>query len=104
MKTNIFKATLSIVISIILTSNALAQEEITSQQWQSDLDYLQEQVHSEYPFLFKKITQKAWDTQVENLRAEIPTLSEHEIEVGLTRMVSAFAYGHTQIPFSTLAK
>ena len=57
MKTITLKAILSIAISIILTSNVIAQEKITSQQWQADLDYLQEHVHSEYPFLFKKITQ-----------------------------------------------
>ncbi|MEM9361342.1 MAG: hypothetical protein AAGA43_01855 [Bacteroidota bacterium] len=104
MKTKLFKVVLSITIAITLTNSILSQEKITSEQWQDDLDYLQEQIHSEYPFLFKKITQKEWDKQVENLRAEIPTLSEHEIKVGLGRMVSAFGYGHTQVPFSTLAK
>ena len=47
MKTITLKAILSIAISIILTSNVIAQEKITSQQWQADLDYLQEHVHSE---------------------------------------------------------
>ncbi|NAS13684.1 tetratricopeptide repeat protein [Poritiphilus flavus] len=104
MKTNIFKSILLVVLSITLTNNAIAQEKLTAEQWQADLDYLQEQVHSEYPFLFKKITQEAWDKQVADLRAEIPSLAEHEIKVGLSRMVSAFEYGHTQVPFSTLAK
>lgn len=104
MKTTIFKSILFIVVSITLTNNTIAQEKLSAEQWQADLDYLQNQVHTEYPFLFKKITQEAWDKQVADLRAEIPTLTEHEIKVGLTRMVSAFGYGHTQIPFSTLAK
>ena len=104
METFNFKSLLFTVICIALTNSVLAQEKPTTEQWQADLDYLQEQVHLEYPFLFKKITQEAWDKQVADLRAEIPTLAEHEIKVGLTRMVSAFEYGHTQIPFSTLAK
>ncbi len=104
MKTFKLKSILVALFCIALSNSFLAQEKPTTEQWQADLDYLQEQVHSEYPFLFKKITQEAWDKQVADLRAEIPTLTEHEIKVGLTRMVSAFEYGHTQIPFSTLAK
>ena len=104
MKTNLFKSILIVIVSISFTSSLLAQNQLTAGQWQSDLDYLQQRVHSDFPFLFKKITQEAWDDQVAELRTQIPTLSHHEIKVGLTRMVSAFEYGHTQIPFSTLAK
>ncbi len=104
MKTTTLKQILVIIVSIVLVNNTFAQKEITTEQWQSDLDYLQEEVHTRYPFLFKKIKQKDWDKQVAELRAAIPNLTEHEIKVGMTRMVSAFGYGHTQIPFSTLAK
>ncbi|MEO1545471.1 MAG: hypothetical protein AAFU74_01875 [Bacteroidota bacterium] len=104
MKTIIFKSVLVLLVSLAAVNYGIAQEKLTSEKWQADLDYLQETVHQEYPFLFKKITQEAWDKEVTNLRAAIPSLTEHEIKVGFTRMVSAFGYGHTQIPFSTLAK
>jgi len=55
-------------------------------------------------FLFKKIDPSTWDLEVKKLHDQIPTLQSHEIKVGLTRMVSLFEYGHTQIPFGTLAK
>jgi len=103
MKTN-FKSLLVLILSFTSATLAVAQENLTAQQWQADLDHLQETVHSEFPFLFKKISQEAWDKQVAEFRAAIPNLAKHEIKVGMTRMVSAFAYGHTQIPFSTLAK
>ena len=104
MKTIIFKSVLVLLVFLTAINYGVAQEKLTSEKWQADLDYLQETVHQEYPFLFKKITQEAWDKKVTNFRASIPSLTEHEIKVGLTRMVSAFGYGHTQIPFSTLAK
>jgi len=104
MKTNSFKSVLYVILSIVFTNSALAQEKLTTLQWQEDLSHLQERVHGEFPFLFKKITQDAWDKQVADFSAELPDLEEHEIKVGFSRMVSAFAYGHTQIPFSTLAK
>lgn len=84
--------------------SALGQKELTIQQWQDDLRFLQQTVHTSYPFLFKKVKKEAWDTEVEKLYTQIPNLETHEIEVGLIRMVSLFEYGHTQIPFSTIAK
>ncbi len=78
------------------------QQETTAKQYQDDLRFLQETVHKTYPFLFKKVKKEAWDAEVEKLYAQIPNLEPHEIKVGLTRMVSFFEYGHTQIPFYTL--
>jgi len=95
-----------ICISILFFSNtaiADAQEALTAEEWQSDLKFLQKTIHHQYSFLFKKVTAASFDAEVEKLHAAIPTLATHEIKVGLTRMVSFFEYGHTQIPFSTIA-
>lgn len=85
-------------------SASWAQESLTPAEWQEDLRYLQQTVHKSYPFLFKKVTAQTFDQEVEKFHAAIPNLQEHEIKVGLTRMVSLFEYGHTQIPYSTLAR
>lgn len=96
---------LGIVFVFLISSTQLcAQNSLTTAQWQEDLQFLQDQVHTEYPFLFKKIKQSVWDAEVEKFRAAIPSLEDHEIKVGMTRMVSLFEYGHSQIPFRTLAK
>lgn len=103
--TAIHKTVLSLVaIFFLLTSEGTAQDQLTVSQWQEDLRFLQETVHTDYPFLFKKVKKDLWDTEVEKLYAEIPNLEDHEIKVGLTRMVSLFEYGHTQIPFSTVSE
>lgn len=106
MKTkSIFKLLLGIGILInVFNSKSFAQETITSKQWQEDLKFLQQKVHNDHPFLFKKIKQTEWDSEVEKFYQQIPNLQEHEIKVGLSRIVSLFQYGHTQIPFSTVAK
>lgn len=103
MKTMI-KQLILLVAFVGCTTSTFGQQELTAQQWQDDLRFLQETVHTSYPFLFKKVKKEAWDAEVEKLYAQIPNLETHEIEVGLTRMVSFFEYGHTQIPFSTIAK
>ncbi len=96
-----------VILTILITSStfgAFSQQTLTAQHWQEDLRYLHKTVHARYPFLFKKISKEAWDAKVEQLYNQIPDLADHEIRVGLTRMVSLFKYGHTQIPFGTVAE
>ena len=76
---------------------AIAQTTLTAKQWQDDLKFLQETVHKDYSFLFKKTTKEAFDAEVEILYNNIPNLQEHEIVVGLARLVSSFKYGHTAL-------
>lgn len=104
MKSIIIKCIILPILFLSSIGNLHSQEALTSEQWIADLDYLQKQVHDNYLFLFKKIDQMTWDAEVAKLRAQIPSLASHEIKVGLSRMVSLFEYGHTQIPFSTVAE
>jgi tetratricopeptide (TPR) repeat protein len=76
-----------------------AQNQFTASQWQEDLKFLQEQVHQDYSFLFKKITAEEFDASVDELHKAIPTMADHEVFAGLTRIVSSFKYGHTRMGF-----
>ncbi|NIX65403.1 tetratricopeptide repeat protein [Gaetbulibacter sp. S0825] len=76
------------------------QTNLTAAQWQEDLKFLQETVHQDYSFLFKKTTADIFNSEVAKLHNDIPNLQEHEIIVGLARVVSLFKYGHTDISFS----
>ena len=79
--------------------NAAAQTTITNKQWQEDLKFLQETVHQDYSFLFKKTTASDFDKAVEKLHNDIPNLQEHEIVIGLAKVVASFKYGHTVLGF-----
>ena len=76
-----------------------AQKTLTTQQWQDDLKFLQTTIHSDYSFLFKKIAVTDFDIAVNALYKDIPNLQDHEIVVGLARIVSSFKYGHTALGF-----
>ncbi len=91
------KNILSFLLFSFLLAHLSAQTTIAPADWQSDLRFLQNTVHKDYPFLFKKITAAAWDAEVEKLYAAIPTLQPHEILAGFGRIVSSFQYGHTDI-------
>lgn len=70
---------------------------LTAADWQSDLKFLQQTVHKDYPFLFKNITAADFDAAVDELNKKIPSLQPHEILAGIGRIVSSFKYGHTDI-------
>lgn len=81
----------------IFISSAAAQTKLSPADWQADLRFLQQTVHKDYPFLFKKTTAAAFDAEVDKLYEAIPRLQEHEIVAGLGRVVASFQYGHTDI-------
>ncbi|WGK64500.1 tetratricopeptide repeat protein [Croceiramulus getboli] len=102
--------TLILFLFIATASLNMGAQEITTQQWQEDLNYLDELVKKSYSFLFKKVEESTWDSEVVRFRARLsgrqeslPQLEEHEIKVGFSRLISLFEYGHTQVPFSAVA-
>ncbi|MBT8287888.1 MAG: tetratricopeptide repeat protein [Flavobacteriaceae bacterium] len=82
-----------------MTLNVSAQEVLSAKEWQEDLKFLQQTVHKDYSFLFKKTTKADFDTAVEKLYKEIPKLEQHEIIIGMAKLVSSFKYGHTVLGF-----
>lgn len=90
-------SSLALLAVLLLTGPLFAQTNLPAESWQKDLRFLQETVHNDYPFLFKKTTQEAFDREVEQLYTAIPDMESHEIVVGLARLVSSFEYGHTSL-------
>lgn len=74
----------------VKTSNKL-----TVSDWQADLRFLQQTVHKDYSFLFKKITAADFDAAVEKFYQQMPKLADHERVAGFGRLVALFGYGHT---------
>ena len=89
--------TLLTLLACLLFLQLPAQNAFTSSDWQADLKYLQQTIHKDYPFLFKKTTAVEFDTAVEALQKEIPNLEAHEISVGFARLIAMFKYGHTSM-------
>ncbi len=78
---------------------APAQTKISSTDWQNDLKFLQETVHKDYAFLFKKVTAEAFDAAIDQFHNEIPKLQDHEVLVGFAKIIALFKYGHTRVGF-----
>lgn len=78
-------------------ASSVVRAKLTADDWQSDLRFLQQKVHKDYSFLFKNITAKDFDAEVDKLYNEIPKMMEHEVLAGFARIIASFKYGHTDI-------
>lgn len=83
-----------LIFSTFFFIQCYAQEPLSAIQWQEDLRFLQRTVHQDYPFLFVKTTEEIFDAEVETLHANIPNLQEHEIVLGISKIIALFKYGH----------
>ncbi|MEP7165365.1 MAG: hypothetical protein ABI741_11765 [Ferruginibacter sp.] len=86
-----------IIFSITLCLFLLSGRAQTASEWQIDLRYLQQTVHSKYSNLFYNITAADWDKAVDVLHAQIPKLEKEQVLAGFVRLVALFHIGHTQM-------
>ena len=91
------KITFTFLIILFSIQNIFAQIKLTAEEWRADLRHLQQTVHEQYDFLFKKVTAEQFDKEVELLYEAIPQLEDHELIVGLAKLVALFKYGHTSL-------
>ena len=85
------------VLLVIFTSLLLRVQAQTPAEWQQDLRFLQQTVHTKYANLFYNITAADWDKAVDKLYNEIPTLNPQATLVGMMKLVALFHVGHTQV-------
>ena len=87
--------TLAIILFVSFLS--LGQTDLTAEQWQEDVRYIQHKILNEYQPLFKKITVEDWNKEVNDLYRRIPTMDDHEVKVGIAKIIAKFGYGHTAL-------
>lgn len=84
---------------LLLTGGLLqAQPKVLSAaQWQQDVEALARQLPQLHRAPFHKISQHEFDSSVAVLHTQVPQLNDHEIMVGLTRLVAMIGDGHTRL-------
>ena len=58
-------------------SSKIDTKKLSAADWQSDLRVLQQTVHKDYAFLFKKVTVEVFDAAIEKLNTAIPSMQDH---------------------------
>jgi tetratricopeptide (TPR) repeat protein len=86
-----------IIFSIMLCLFLLPANCQNASEWQSDLRYLQQTVHSKYSNLFYNISAPDWDKSVDEFYNQIPKLEKEQVLAGFVKLVALFHIGHTQM-------
>lgn len=89
-----------IVVSYLMIFIGCSQtsvQDMDSKKWQEDLNYLAKELPKRHKNLYHQVTAEQFQLAVENLKQNIPTLSNHEITVAFARIVAMIGDGHTKL-------
>lgn len=70
---------------------------LTTEQWRADLRFLAEELPKRHRNAFFKTPRADFERAVAELDAKIPSLQDHEVLVGLVRLVAMLGDGHSRI-------
>lgn len=76
---------------------ALRPSGLTDQQWREDVDFLAKTVAEKHRHPFDNLSPADFDKAVASLRDRIPALADHEIVVGLAKLVAMLRDGHSRL-------
>src|SRR5262245_19736399 len=76
-------------------STALSHKD--AKQWREDLRFLAEELPKRHKNLFHTMTREQFERAVKRLDERIPSLSEQQIFVEMTRIVAQVEDGHTRV-------
>lgn len=65
-------------------------------KWQSDVDYLARELPRLHKNAFFKCSRESFDAAATKLREDVPRLADHQIVVGMLRLIALIGDGHTQ--------
>lgn len=77
------------------SSHTNEERVLTDAQWIEDIDYLEERLRYFHSDLFKFISEDEWNKNIENLKSEVPQLSDISIKLRITQMLASIGDAHT---------
>jgi hypothetical protein len=93
----IVKLLVCLCCGLILVASASAQKSLTREQWRQDLQYLAKELPRRHKNAFHTVTKDQFERAVAEFDATLPSLQEHEILVGLRRIVALIGDAHTAL-------
>jgi hypothetical protein len=104
MRTIITKGVLACLFCWLSVAEILAQSPnvahataLTREQWRQDLQYLAKELPRRHKNAFHTVSKDQFERAVAAFDAAIPSLAEHEILIGLRRIVAMIGDAHTEL-------
>jgi tetratricopeptide (TPR) repeat protein len=82
---------------VIYTNYSIAQNVLSPDQWKQDLQFLARELPTKHPNLFSKMSKEQFKNAVDKLEQSIPALSDKNIIIELSKIVSMVGDGHTRL-------
>lgn len=94
----------SMILITLLVINSFKYDEKTREisidSWKEDISYLDETLKETHPDLFRNISEKEWNKDISSLKKDINKLSDTEILLRLSDIISNIEEGHTLLPMN----
>lgn len=74
-----------------------AQHVLTPHEWQEDLDFLVKTVETKHRCPFDRVSREDFEKAAADLRGRLPSMRDHEVMVGLARLVAMIRDGHSRL-------
>lgn len=91
------------IFSTILTlgcGNTISGEKILSnKKWEEDINNMDENLRKKHPDLFRCISEKTWNENIQKLNSDLKNLSDIEISMRISQIISSIGDAHTSIDF-----
>ncbi len=78
-------------------SSAIRPSGLTDDEWREDVDFLAKTVAEKHRHPFDTLSRADFDQAVAALRERVPTLADHEIVVGMIKLVAMLRDGHSRL-------
>jgi hypothetical protein len=88
---------LSVTVIAAQKTDGTTTPSLTKEQWRQDLQHLAKELPRRHKNAFHTISKEQFERAVAELDAAIPSLQEHEILIGLRRIVAMIGDAHTAL-------
>jgi len=77
----------------------LGQKEISPEQWAEDLEFLANELPKKHKNLYHKISESEFQTQIDEFKAELPSMDQTEILVAIKKIIASVGDSHTTLGY-----
>jgi hypothetical protein len=92
---------LSVTALAVKKTDEARTSSLTKEQWRQDLNYLAKELPRRHKNAFHTVSKEQFERAVAELDAAIPAVQEHEILIGLRRIVAMIGDAHTALASPT---
>lgn len=91
----------ALCLGVLCPRPAQAQRDVTTEEWREDLAYLVREMERRHADAFHTIDQLRLEAATAELDAQIPDLADHEVIVGMARLIALIGDAHTYVALPT---